>query len=243
MKVIKIALLMFFTFAVADAALYAEEPAQIEEKSHIGSVEESKKGTKYVYIKLKEDGKEVWLATLPEFLSAGISTGDKIEYLGGVEMTNFESKELGRTFDRIMFVTRLRILQAESQKGGLLPSAPGKDAAKKPVVTAPKAGEIAKAASGKYIKEVFIERNLLKDKEVIVRGKVMKVSKNILMKNWLTLQDGTGIAPDNKLVAVTTADANVGDVLTVKGILKTDVNLGSGYKYKVLIDDAVIEGK
>jgi len=71
-----------------------------------------------------------------------------------------------------------------------------------------------------------------------LRGKVIKVSRNILKKNWITLSDGTGTAPDDRIVAVTTDLVTPGDVATVTGTLKTNVNLGAGYKYKVLIDDA-----
>ena len=68
----------------------------------------------------------------------------------------------------------------------------------------------------------------------------MKVSKQILGKNWITLQDGTGNPPDNKLVATTLETANIGDIVTKKGIKKTDVSIGSGYNYKVIIEEAVI---
>ncbi len=59
-----------------------------------------------------------------------------------------------------------------------------------------------------------------------------------MKKNWITLEDGTGTAPDNKLVATTKESINIGDTLTVKGILKTNVDLGAGYNYKVIIEDA-----
>ena len=35
--------------------------------------------------------------------------------------------------------------------------------------------------------------------------------------------------------------ANVGDVVTVSGIVRTNKDFGSGYTYKVLIEDATLK--
>jgi hypothetical protein len=37
------------------------------------------------------------------------------------------------------------------------------------------------------------------------------------------------------------APAKVGDVVTVKGVVHTDRDFGSGYAYKVLIEDAALQ--
>ena len=65
----------------------------------------------------------------------------------------------------------------------------------------------------------------------------MKVSKNILGKNWITLQDGTGTAPENTLLATSAELAEIGDLVTAKGMVNIDVDLGSGYKYKVVLEE------
>ncbi len=82
----------------------------------------------------------------------------------------------------------------------------------------------------------------LKDKAVLVRGQVVKVNAGILGKNWLHLQDGSGSAAGgtNDILVTTKDMAAVGDIVTAKGTVRTDVNLGSGYTYKVLIDDAAV---
>ena len=66
----------------------------------------------------------------------------------------------------------------------------------------------------------------------------MKVSLNIVGKNWITLQDGTGTAPDNRLIATSSEVVSVGDLVTVKGVVHTNVDLGSGYTYSVLLEEA-----
>jgi len=62
-------------------------------------------------------------------------------------------------------------------------------------------------------------------------------------KNWLHLRDGTGAAADgtNNVVVTTKDEAAIGDVVTAKGVVRTDVDLGSGYTYKVLVDSATLQ--
>jgi hypothetical protein len=71
---------------------------------------------------------------------------------------------------------------------------------------------------------------------------VVKVNLGIMGKNWVHLQDGSGSAKDGTHdILVTTADtATVGDIVTARGIVHTDVNLGSGYAYAVLIEEASV---
>ncbi len=71
----------------------------------------------------------------------------------------------------------------------------------------------------------------------------MKYNAGIMGKNWIHLRDGTGSAADKTNdVLVTTADeAKVGDVVTVKGVVRTDRDLGSGYSYKVLVEEAKLQ--
>ena len=66
----------------------------------------------------------------------------------------------------------------------------------------------------------------------------MKVSTNIMGKNWITLQDDPGIAPNNRLIATSVEVVGIGDLVVVKGVVHTNVALGSGYNYSVLIEEA-----
>ena len=234
------------------AVLFVAVPGlSAEETIHAGTVIYTKNAGNYTYIRLKEAGKKIWLATSP----LQVSVGDPIEYVGGDVMTKFESKAMNKTFDEIRFVTRIRVVknvpQPDNQamasvahpKAGSKedPGESAKDAPKNsPVASLPKKGEIKKTGNEKTVEEIFSGREQLKDRPVTLRGKVIKVSRNILEKNWITLSDGTGTAPDDRIVAVTTDLVALGDVATVTGTLKTNVNLGAGYKYKVLIDEAEI---
>jgi len=83
----------------------------------------------------------------------------------------------------------------------------------------------------------------LKDKTVVVRGKVVKYTPEVMGKNWLHLRDGSGSAADgtNDILVTSAEPASIGDVVVAKGTVRTDVNLGSGYSYKVLVDEATLQ--
>ena len=89
---------------------------------------------------------------------------------------------------------------------------------------------------------MFKGKTTLKDKTVTVRAQVVKVSLGILGKNWLHVQDGSGSAADgtNDIVVTTKSEAAIGDIVTAKGKVRTDVDVGSGYTYAVMIDDAAV---
>jgi hypothetical protein len=104
--------------------------------------------------------------------------------------------------------------------------------------------KVAKAtgADARTVAEIITSRAELKNKPVVVRAKVVKFTPAVMGKNWVHLRDGSGSAADNTHdVVVTTKDeTKVGDVVLVKGVVRTDVELGSGYSYKVLVEEATL---
>jgi len=105
--------------------------------------------------------------------------------------------------------------------------------------------KVAKASGpdARTVAEIITKRIELKDKTVLVRGKVVKYTPEVLGKNWIHLRDGSGSAADNTHdVLVTTKDqAKIGDVVVAKGVVHTDRDLGSGYSYKVLVEEATLQ--
>ncbi len=169
-----------------------------------------------------------------------MSVGKKIVFINGPALKNFRSTTLNRTFDRIIFSAGL-----VGQKG----SAPGTQ--KQAAITVPGSKSATVAAekitvgratgpNAHTIAELFAQKSSLNGKNVVVRGKVVKVSEHIMKMNWLHLQDGTGSAgrSDHDLVVTTKALPAVGDTVTVSGTLLKDKDYGYGYKYDVLIDNA-----
>ena len=78
---------------------------------------------------------------------------------------------------------------------------------------------------------------------MVVAGKVVKFNAAIMGKNWIHLRDGTGDAAKetNDLLVTTQSVAKVGDVVTVSGVVRTNKDFGSGYTYKVLVEDATLK--
>ena len=110
-----------------------------------------------------------------------------------------------------------------------------------PAATAP-VGKIEKArgADGRTVADVIANKSALKGRNVTIRGQVVKVSNGVLGRNWVHLQDGSGSREKgtNDIIVTTNDEAAVGQVVDASGIVRTDVDIGSGYKYAVLVEDA-----
>jgi hypothetical protein len=111
------------------------------------------------------------------------------------------------------------------------------------VGTAPIKVAKASGANARTVAEVTTKSAELKDKPVVVSGKVVKYNPAIMGKNWIHLRDGSGDAAKetNDILVTTAAQTKVGDVVTVSGIVRTNKDFGSGYTYKVLIEDATLK--
>ena len=69
---------------------------------------------------------------------------------------------------------------------------------------------------------------------------MVKYNPMILGKNWLHIRDGTGSEGSNDLVLTTATEAKVGDTVLVSGKVATEKDLGAGYKFAVLVEDATV---
>ena len=101
----------------------------------------------------------------------------------------------------------------------------------------------ATGANSRSVGECFDQAKDLNGTTVRVRGKVMKVSRQIMGKNWLHLQDGTGNPMKNQhdLVVTTLEEPKEGEVVTIEGVLAADRDFGAGYKYAVIVENAKVE--
>jgi len=107
--------------------------------------------------------------------------------------------------------------------------------------------KVAKAtgAGARTVAEIVTKRAELKDKPVLVRGKVVKYNAAILGTNWIHLRDGTGSAADhsNDVLVTSKTEAKLGDVVLVKGVVRLDKDFGSGYSYPVMVEATEITSK
>ncbi|HET6437959.1 MAG TPA: hypothetical protein VFG59_07855 [Anaeromyxobacter sp.] len=101
--------------------------------------------------------------------------------------------------------------------------------------------ERATGADARTIAEVFAQKAALAGKTVTVRGKVVKYNPGIMGKNWIHLRDGTGTSGKDNDVTVTSQDATkLGEVVTVRGKVAVDQDIGMGTPYPVIIEDAQV---
>lgn len=117
-----------------------------------------------------------------------------------------------------------------------------------PIETKNKAPEVAapstplpKAAGGHSIEEVFNGKGKLAGKKVSVRGKVVKFSGGIMNKNWIHIKDGSGADGKNDLTVTTTETAKLNDIVVVTGTAQYDKDVGAGYFYPAIIEDAKLQ--
>jgi hypothetical protein len=203
-----------------------------------GIVAETIEAGGYVYLRL-EDG--TWIAAN----IFAVSAGDTVQYSGGMEMNGFHSTSLDRTFDSILFVSEAGLA---GDKGNDMTAAAmnahgsmGMQVPKPASIIAPAPGEVKALEDGKTIANIFTESSGLNGQVVSLRARVMKVNENIMDKNWITLQDGTGSDPDNRLLATSLETVTPGALVVARGTVVTDVDLGYGYKYKVLLEEVTFE--
>lgn len=199
-----------------------------------GKVAETFASGGYTYLLLERDGKKTW-AAIPE---TPVEAGREISLRPGMEMKNFSSKALKRTFESIYFSEGLAGT-VESTEGKKSPGSSGSVVAPAEKVAVEKA-----AGPNAYtIADVYGKKGELDGKPVAVRGRVTKVSAGIMGKNWIHLQDGSGDAKKgNHDLTVTSQDLPaVGDVVTATGTLRKDKDFGGGYRYQVIIDEGAVK--
>jgi len=219
-----------------------------------GEVLEVRDVAPYTYLRLKTPQGETWAAVT----QAPVKKGAQVSIANPSVMENFHSKTLDKTFDRIVFGTLSGPATAATSGAPGAPGAPAAAAKASPhgdmgsakpaapvAAAAPSPVKVAKASGSdaRTVAEVVGGKTALKDKSVSLRGQVVKANLGIMGKNWFHLQDGSGSAgAGTNDVLVTSRDvAAVGDVVVVKGTVRTDVKLGAGYEYAVLIEDASLK--
>lgn len=199
-----------------------------------GRVLETMNAGSYTYVLVDAAGTSSWWAA-PRF---EVAEGDTVLLPdSGMPMRGFESKTLGRKFDLVYFANSIKRTGIKDVDGAVQLAHKKPGAPAKPVV---KAGDIAKAENGLTVAEVFAKGAELAGRNVTLRARVVKANSGILGKNWLHVQDGTGGPGTNDLTVTTKDTAKVGDVVLLMGRIGTDKDLGYGYKFPLLLEDAKV---
>jgi hypothetical protein len=201
-----------------------------------GEVLEVQQVETYTYLRLKTADGETWAAVA----RSPLKKGAQVTIENAMVMKDFQSKSLNRTFPAIVFGDLV-------VPGGVQPMSGDVAAAHAGLAKPADVGDVkvAKATgpNARTVADIVTKSAELKDKPVVVRGKVVKYNPEIMDRNWVHIRDGSGVAADgsNDVLVTTKSQAKVGDVVLVKGVVHTNKDFGAGYSYKVLIEDATLE--
>lgn len=196
----------------------------------IGKVVETMDAGIYTYIHVEGESKDLWVASS----RLEISVGDTVSVPEGVRMVDFYSTHLDRRFDLIYLVAFVEVEGREE----VLPSIPEIHArgSEKGGFEFDLSG-ILPSESGLTVAGIFSQRRALSDREVSVRGRVVKVTSGVLGRNWIHLRDGTaGPAGEDDLTVTTTEEVELGSVVLVRGIVRLDRDFGYGYRSELLVE-------
>jgi len=220
----------------------SEESAAITNQPITGKVLEVINASEYTYLLLDVDGFKDWVA-IPQLY---VQVGEEVELNPGVQMGEWKSKTLNRTFKPILFSSgptdkynEKRKINAHKSTDMSVP-APGNKKSPGEIIEGLKV-EKATGENAYDLEEIFSKRAELQDKIISVRGQVVKISTGIMNRNWVHIKDGTGENGANKLVITTKDEPNNGDIVTFRGVFHNNVDFGGGYQYAIIMEDAVIK--
>lgn len=195
-----------------------------------GIVTETMDAGGYTYVQLDTDSGTVWAAgpVTP------LTVGSELSISKEMPMSDFYSASLQRTFDNIYLVTSftdttgsvpVASADQDNPHSGLPPQA---------AITV--TGKLEKAEGGKTISEILAEAGQLAGQTVRVRGMVVKLTPQVLGKDWIHISD----EPNTDLTVTTTDSVAPGDLIVAEGVIATDKDFGHGYVYPIIMEDARI---
>lgn len=195
--------------------------------AHNVKVLEKMNASSYSYLKVLENNNEYWIA-VPQM---DVKPGEMITFSKFMEMNNFKSETLNRTFESVLFVD-----DAKKENDNQQISSPHSNLA------APKDEtiKIEPLKDGLTIESIYNKKSSLVNKTVKVKGVVVKVNLNIMGTNWIHIQDGTGGTDTHDLLITSDASPKVGETIIAEGKVLSDKDFGAGYFYPVLLENSKV---
>ncbi len=202
---------------------------------HEAIVQEVLHVKEYSYIRVLENGIEKWIAAPTTVVEIGGTY-----YFGKtMEMKNFESKDLNKSFETIYFVEKISATAEDTKLPLTTNPHPVKTENPKPII---EKKEVNVEASGNTISiaELFKNKESYNNNLVKIKGEVTKFNPAIMNTNWIHIQDGTEFNGLFDLTVTTSENVEVGDVVTLEGKVTLNKDFGSGYFYEIIIENAII---
>lgn len=222
--------IFFIAFNCKDSGHYqsinTKKPVANSVNTHKVLVKEIENAGMYTYVRVAENNENYWIA-IPK---SEIEIGKEYYYKGGMKMVDFKSKELNKTFDTIWFLDTFFNKNPDNN-----------DLDKAHNSITPELNEIIEQPeNGISIAKLLSDSESFSNKEILIKGRVVKVNKNILNRNWVHLKDGTSFNNKSELTISTTDTVMLGDIVTFKGQLTLDKDFGYGYVYPVLVENGQV---
>jgi hypothetical protein len=254
---IKNSLLILGVFAVLSSC-NSKSPEKTTSSSnpnlHKVLVEDVLQTTNYTYLHVKENNAENWLA-VPAMQA---KSGETYYYQGGMTMNNFESKELKRSFETVIFLEKVSAdptlldkpaapAMATTAENSATPATANPTPADTAGYTRPapviekKEVKVQPAKGGITIADLFAKKESFAGKTVKITGQVTKYTPGVMGKNWIHIQDGTESNKKFDLAVTSSEETKIGDKVTLEGKISLNKDLGYGYFFDVLMEDATIK--
>jgi hypothetical protein len=194
-----------------------------------GEIVETMNAAGYTYILLDTGSEKIWAAAT----ETSVKVGQRVRIPAGELMTDFSSKTLNRTFDKIYFVSGI---YPEGTLENAADQGHGMAGRGRTVVTDAHVEDVTKAEGGYTVEEILARSSELNGQKVKVRGRVVKFIADIMGTNWMHIQDGT----PGDLAVTTDTLVTKGDLVMVEGILSVNKDFGAGYVYPAIIEKAMV---
>lgn len=210
-----------------------------------GKVAETMDAGGYTYVLVDTGTNKVWAAAA----KFGVKAGDAVTVPDSMPMSNFRSDSLKRDFPVIYFASSITVNGGKPDAAKLPPGHPAVDKdlpdghPTRPSRMAPPKIDFSglkPLKDGLTVAGIYAAGAKLDGQTVKLRGKVVKFNANILGKNWLHVQDGTGAGKQNDLLVTSAGSAKLGDTVVVEGKVALNKDFGSGYKYDLLVEEAKV---
>ena len=220
------ALIFFGCKGEQDQDLTVEDVQKNE--AHIATVIDKIPAKGYTYLQVSESKNDYWIA-VP---TMEIEIGETVYFSRFMVMEDFSSENIDKSFDEILFVEDARKSPTPDEMKNIHAGATSTE--KQEIKVEP-------LVDGKTVQQIYSNKSSLNGKVVMVKGQVTKFNKQIMKRNWIHIQDGTGSEDDFDLVVTSDQDVQVGDIIVVEGKVAVDKDFGAVNFFPVMLEDDQIE--
>jgi len=212
------------------------QPKKIEQnqtQNHKVEILKIEQTNNYTYLFVKENSEEFWMAI---DRSDDYQLGETIYFADAMLMEDFESKELGKTFDKIFFISKTSKTPIDKQAEWFNSSHNTNSS------SGTMAEVDAEPLNGYSIEKLYADKKEKAGSTIKMRGVVVRFNEKIMNSNWVHLQDGTGTTENGNfdLTITTQEKVTLGDTVIFEGTITLDKDFGAGYFYSLIMENGTL---